>query len=343
MSDNPQELQQAYLSTLQYLQKLKDRMAAQGLLVKHKPYAPLYVEVTDELMRSEHRQDLLVLISLANHANELGWCFPSLRRLADKTGYARTTVQAALSRLMARDWLRVRMKFNRDRRQYEKDFVISPAVIYIRDEITAEAWTRFAEVQHFDSYDELKHFVTKNHQPYIKPTLVTNHKNQNQEPTPKPSSSSPHQNGEGKKAKASATAQPEPDNTDTASDSAQNSDSSSAANPAVHESPPVPPHPPLPAGFDPKKPMDNPEDEAAAKRLHKMFATLQLRRARQYIARYPRELVLIAAQVAKDSPHVRNPVGKMDSDLRKGLTDSLDNRPLGSDFISGDDAAFIDI
>jgi len=357
MPDNPNELQQVYHATLNKMQSLKDQMAAQGLIVKDEPHMALYTSKTRELMTQRDRQALHVLIEIANHADEMGWCFPSVRSIGEMTGYSPGTVESAISRLMGKDWLRVYMVYNRRRKRYEKDLVLSPAVLYIRPEIRNEAWQRFVDTPHFDSWEQLKQSVTQNNKPTPEPATATNIMNQLHEPAPEPSSSSSRKAGTAKTknrkpqngAKSpvdSATAQTdiEPlEPTQTASDSEASNERSNAVNPTGHSAPPVPPHPPLPDGFDPKEPLPDPKDEAAAKRLHGMFKTLQLRRARTYIALYDRETVLTAATIAHDSPHVRNPVGKMDSDLRKSLIDPLDNDPYGARrFLSGEDSRWVE-
>jgi len=355
MSDNPNELQALYHAKLNEMQALKDKMAAQGLIVKDEPHTALYTSKTRELMAARDRQSLTVLVEIGNYADEMGWCYPNEQTIGTTIGYSPSTVIEAMSRLMKKDWLRVSMVWNRRRKRFEKDLVLSPAVLYIRPEIRNEAWQRFVDVPHFDSWEELKQSVTKNIKPYTEPATATNIMNQLHEPTPEPSPSSSRKVGTAKNQNGTAHNGVKPpshsakaqtdidpiDPTETDSDSVASNERSNTVNPTGHSAPPVPPHPPLPDGFDPKQPLPDARDEAAAKRLHGMFKTLQMRRARMYIAMYDRETVITAATIAHDSPHVRNPVGKMDSDLRKSLIEKLDNDPYGARrFLSGADAAW---
>ena len=49
----------------------------------------------------------LILLSLADHANDEGMCYPSIRRLAKRTGLSERAVQGAAAALQAAGWLRI--------------------------------------------------------------------------------------------------------------------------------------------------------------------------------------------------------------------------------------------
>lgn len=349
---NAQDLQALYHAQLNKMQALRDQMAAQGLIVKDEPFAPVYIHITRALMAARDRQGLHVLLEIANHADEMGWCFPSVQTIGKATGYSPGTVEAALSRLMVKDWLRVSMVYNQRRKRIEKDFVLSPAVLFIRPEIRETAWSRYQEVGQCDSYEKLKYAVTQYIKPVTEPASATITKNQNHQPEPEPAPAA-SRNVEklidpetvGNEVSNSAPAQSNlrllsPNEND--SDSAQNSVSNSAAIPTGHNPPPVPAHPPLPPEFDPSEALPDAQDEQTAQRIHSMFTSLQLRVARQYVARYDRDMVLLTAQIAAAAPHIRNPVGKLDSDLRRSLTDPQDKSTENSRFTSGQDANFIE-
>lgn len=57
-----------------------------------------------EALSPTHR---LILLSLADHANDDGICYPSIARLCRRTGLSERSVQGAVSFLQAAGWLRV--------------------------------------------------------------------------------------------------------------------------------------------------------------------------------------------------------------------------------------------
>ena len=344
-------LQNEYHTLLTRLDKVKEALAAQGAIVRQPPYAALYIHATRALMSERDRQALHVLVDIANHADELGWCYPSVQTLGQNTGYAVNTVESALSRLMAKDWLRVAMSYNPRRKRLEKDFMLSPAVIYIRAELEPKAWDQYQSIPYCNNWTELE---TKHIKPYTRTSEATNYSNQHQEPTteppPPPSPKTgkpkilPNGNGLATDNPFSNTVKRYADslnlNLDTTSNSAELRNSN-AQNHEVITTPPVPPHPPLPEGFNPAEKLADARDESAAQELKRLLPTLQIRHARRYIARYDRELVLAAANVAVHAIHTKNPVGKMDYDLRMNLIDKRLDTPSRSIF-SGDDSSWIE-
>lgn len=335
-------LQELYHSYLTRMQSVKDELAAAGALLKDEPHASLYIWATRELNASRDRQALLVLLEIANHCDEFGWCFPSIQRLGKLTGYDHnpgSTVESAVSRLMAKDWLRVRAVRNVVRRRTETDFVLSPQVLFIRPELRDMAWERFNEVPRRNSWGEIATNLTK---PDTEPTPVTTFTNQIHEPDTEPppppspeddlkkSGFAPH----GAQAPQSTTRStnnksgydPTQSRENGSHDSAErNSEAtdSAARNSPPHSAPP-PPHPPLPAEFDAAQELPDPQDEAAAQELYRNMRALQIKNARRYVVRYGRDKCRAAASVALRTPHVKNPVGKMDYDLRSGSVDESD-------------------
>lgn len=51
--------------------------------------------------------DKIVMLSLADHADDEGFCYPSIARLEKRTGLKRRTVQDALKRLRSRGYVTV--------------------------------------------------------------------------------------------------------------------------------------------------------------------------------------------------------------------------------------------
>lgn len=340
-------LQEQYHSTLKRMQHLRDELAAAGAIIKDEPHVAIYTWAIRELNEARDRQALLILLEVANHADEFGWCFPSFQRIGKLTGYDHnpgSTVEAAFSRLMSKDWVRVQATRNVRRKRIETDFVISPSIIYIRPELREQAWQRFNETPPRNSWGDLVTNLTK---PYTEPTSVTKFTNQihkpNTEPPPPPSPEGGAKNGAANHHSATAQHEsttrtvrstlahdhtPNPENSANLNSAQRNSEATdSTATPTPPSSAP-PPHPPLPAEFDAAQPLPNAQDEAAAQEIYRMLHSLQLRHARRYVARYPRNKVLAAANVAISTPHVKNPVGKMDFDLRCSLIDEIDFDPV---------------
>lgn len=352
-------LQELYHSYLTRMQNIKDELAAAGALLKDEPHASLYTWATRELLASRDRQALCVLLELANHADEFGWCYPSFKRIGAHTGYdphPGSTVESAFSRLMAKDWVRVKATRNVARRRTETDFSLSPHVLFIRPELREMAWLRFNELPKRNSWGEIATNLVK---PDTEPTSVTTFKNQIHEPDTEPPPPPSPEGGQKTSGFVPHGAQaPQPttrsirntsghDHTQNRENGAKldsaerNSEATdSAATTSPPSSAPPPPHPPLPPNFDAAQELPVPQDEAAAQELYRNLHSLQIKNARRYVARYGRDKCRAAASVALRTPHVKNPVGKMDYDLRSGSVDESDfdwvdwsNRAALSDFI----------
>lgn len=106
-------------------------------------FAPIYTEIRQQLRREVDRVLYWVLDAVAEHCDAYGWCYPGNRALADATGFAESTVQKALDELEARGWIKQVYTINPRRRRPERDIVISPDVIYIREELEQDAFVKW--------------------------------------------------------------------------------------------------------------------------------------------------------------------------------------------------------
>ena len=72
----------------------------------------------------------LVLLALADYANDHGSCYPSLRQLQEKSGFARSTLIEHLSWLNKSNYISVRRQYDKKdyRRQnlYQLNSILSP-------------------------------------------------------------------------------------------------------------------------------------------------------------------------------------------------------------------------
>jgi hypothetical protein len=69
------------------------------------------VKVMSQVWESEGLSptERLILLSLADHADDAGTCYPSIKRLSHRTGLSERAVQGALKRLSDAGWLEIRL------------------------------------------------------------------------------------------------------------------------------------------------------------------------------------------------------------------------------------------
>jgi hypothetical protein len=125
------------------------------------------------------RQTEKVLRSYAEHASEVGTCYPSVRRIMERTHYSETTVKRALIVLGELDYIRLPREFSAARRRQYDTFQISPYVMWITADHIAEAEVLWRSTS-------LRCNVIIHEQPTPESRIRTNTKNQNQEPASEP-------------------------------------------------------------------------------------------------------------------------------------------------------------
>jgi hypothetical protein len=85
------------------------------------------------------RQVHLILIAYADHANEIGTCFPGMRVILDTSHYSQTTWERAMLVLSDLDYIRAHIEKSISRRREEVTYQISPYVLPIAPQWRDEA------------------------------------------------------------------------------------------------------------------------------------------------------------------------------------------------------------
>lgn len=333
-----QSLIAIYHAKRRELDAIASQMASTGEIVQDGVSVPIYRNITDTLMAERDRPTHCVLQVLANHADEFGYCFPGIKTIMDTAGYAASTVEASLNKLMTRDWIRAFAIADPLSGNIRFGYRLSPNTLWIRYELREEAWEHYNRLKKCNTVMDLK---TKVSQPTTgtnnrKPTTRTNYK----EPTtgtPTP----PNREKEGLAENSSASNNPaNPIGTEIGTEPRDKPNSEAHSEPKVRpnkvntnevrrDTPPssAPPPPPvLPDGFDPQLELADAQSEAAAKDLFEMLPTLLLGNARKYVVRYGPDRCLATARLGLSNPMVRNPVGWMDHQLRRGLITEADQQ-----------------
>lgn len=138
----------------------------------NKPYAPITIEITDELLRGRMRQHHAVLQVLANRSDEMGLSWCSTRYIANLAGYAEQSVQAVIEDFIERGWLREQWIADQFSGRQKRYWQLSPDVIFIRKELQERAW----EIWH--DCNKSGRIVTKDSQPESTSRIQPNQPNQ---------------------------------------------------------------------------------------------------------------------------------------------------------------------
>lgn len=106
-------------------------------------YAPVYDHAVDRLYEClpvvEARQAEKVLRAYAQHASNIGTCYPGIDRMKECTHYSETTIKRCWKWLGELDFIRVHQEYSAARRKATETFQISPFVLFIRPEYIKEA------------------------------------------------------------------------------------------------------------------------------------------------------------------------------------------------------------
>ena len=327
-----EQLHAQYYQQLERLRALSNKMAAAGIIVKDRPHLRIYHDVIRELQAAAPagRQELAVLLEMGCHADPTGWCWPGIDRLARQTSYARSTVIAALTRLLNRDYVRYVVTERPGAARPHLDYMVSPAAHCVRPELRAAAWEQYNALKHRNT---LPDFVMNESQPIYNQAPRTNNSNQHQNQPPPPpiqqstkagAEESLHEVTEGQKAKHNRqppTADKASANGATSEAPTEGSDSERSTTPPISAAPP-----PVPDGFDGNAALADAEAEAAAHQLRIDFgASLSLSNARLLVEQYGTQRVLGVAGTIRYMSDVRNPVGLLRHRLRTKIASEDDH------------------
>ena len=99
-------------------------------------WSAIYTDIEQRFMRSRRYKLLFLLKALTHHADAFGLCYPGNDRLQELTGIGSTLLlNEALQFLVDGEYIKMWETWNPRRRSVDRDYQISPAVMYIRDEL----------------------------------------------------------------------------------------------------------------------------------------------------------------------------------------------------------------
>lgn len=133
-------------------------------------YAPLSIDAARAV--SNDRPTLLVFFELTAHADPRGMCWPGIQRLAANTHYSIPAVQRALGRLGELDYVRFHVTVDPLRNKKQTTYQVSPYVMYVREELEAEA------VALWETAKRLISSVAKHIEPESEPAIQNQNQNQ---------------------------------------------------------------------------------------------------------------------------------------------------------------------
>lgn len=144
---------------------------SQGRIATAKSHlAPLSIDAARAV--SVDRPTLLVFFELTAHADPRGMCWPGIQRLAANTHYSIPAVQRALGRLGELDYVRFHVTVDPLRNKKQTTYQVSPYVMYVREELEAEAVTLW------ESAKRLISSVAKHIEPESEPAIQNQNQNQ---------------------------------------------------------------------------------------------------------------------------------------------------------------------
>lgn len=328
------------------------------------PFAPIYTDIEMRLIRLDERLALEQLRALAWHADRLGVCFPSVRRLKSVTRRGYETVNREIDKLIAWNLVRLHSHYSPLRRRTETAYQINPMVLYIREDLEPEAWklweshesgaNRVPSVPTYEntSVPELRSNRRNQNQPESE--SINRNQNQNHHQNHQPSDSAGGEaflNGDGDKPKNAQNGKKADSNGVAPSAKrnrkAQNTESSeSETQREAHEQNPAPHSAPPPSPLaEYKTPLTDADQEDMAQYLNAYLPT-QLAQARHLVATYGLDQVSAALDWLKGQKKVRNKAGLVVHWLRVGAVAAADRRPVAPEesgsLLSGEYAEYFE-
>lgn len=99
-------------------------------------WSAIYTDIEQRFMRNRRYKLLFLLKALTHHADAFGLCYPGNDRLQELTGIGSLLqLNEALQFLVDGEYIKMWESWNPRRRAWDRDYQISPAVMYIRDEL----------------------------------------------------------------------------------------------------------------------------------------------------------------------------------------------------------------
>lgn len=280
----------------------------------------LYTHIEQKFMLKRQWRQLNLLRVLCHHADCFGLCYPGEDRIKAFTGIGTTAqLNEHLQFLVDGEYVKVWETWNQRRRGYDRDFQVSPFVMYVREELQGYAERVWLTGER--DFDHESAIVIKlNGQP-------------SSESESESSSDNHHQNHHHHPANKSAKRM----TTGTAPDYANQADRpkqrrrrpTGTVRSTEKESAGRPPAPDKPDLRKYRSPL--PQDEDHAQDIKLMF-NMRITQARSLVATYGPQLVATAAAGVQDAINrgaCSNPAGLLTYLLRRGGTSPEDAKPAG--------------
>lgn len=328
------------------------------------PFAPIYTDIEMRLIRLDERLALEQLRALAWHADRLGVCFPSVRRLKTVTRRGYETVNREIDKLIAWNLVRLHSQYSPLRRRTETAYQINPMVLYIREDLEAEAWklweshesgaNRVPSVPTYEnsSVPDLRSNRRNQNQPESESTIRNQNQNHHQNHQPSDSAGGkPFLNGDGDEPKhaqngtnadsngVAPSAKRNRKTKDTESPESQTQREAHEQNPAPHSAPP-----PSPLA-EYKTALADADAEDMAQYLNAYLPT-QLAQARHLVATYGVAQIDAALDWLRGEKKVKNRAGLFVWYLKSGATSAADRRPVAPEesgsLLSGEYAEYFE-
>lgn len=146
----------------------------------------VYSAVEQRFMRKRRYKLFFLLKALCQHADEFGLSYPGDELLKELTGIgSQLQLNESLQFLVDGEYVKIWESWNPRRRAYDRDFQVSPFVIYIREELQGYAEKLWHTGER--DFDYESSIVNKlNGQPESEPESESRIINQNHQPSPPP-------------------------------------------------------------------------------------------------------------------------------------------------------------
>ena len=276
----------------------------------------VYSHIEQRFMRQRRYKLFFLLKVFCQHADEFGFSYPGEQLIKDLTGLGTTAVlNEALEFLTDGEYLKIWDTWNQRRKTYDRDYQVSPYVLYIREELmpyTVHVWNTGERDFGFENAIVIKRKVQPESEPESEPESV----NQNQYPSPPPRPES---------REATDSARDYTNQRQRRKPTAGKARSTEKE--TAHAGPPPATGKPDLRKF--RSALPRLADEDAAQDLKLVFR-FKIAQARHLVATYGQELVATAAAATKeamDAGTATNPPGLLTSMLKKGMVNA-DDGPL---------------
>lgn len=282
----------------------------------------VYNHVEQRFMRKRRYKLFFLLKCLCQHADEFGLCYPGDDLMQELSGLGtQAMLNEGLQFLVDGEYIKVWESWNPRRRAWDRDFQLSPAVLYIREELMPYAIKVWESGERDFGYENAI-VIKRNGQPESEPESETRINNQNHHPSPPPRQhSSEGADGDGAHG---YTNQPE------GPQRKKRKPSTGKARASEKENPQAGGRPPAPDKIDLRKyqgPLPHAEEDRAQD-LSLMFR-MKISQARGLVANYGVNLVATAAEAVQDAMKttlVTNPPGLLTHYLKRGAVSPEDRK-----------------